>query len=94
MNHPGIAAVLSFVFSGLGQLYNGQIFKGLVTIFLAAASLLLTVLSAVLIYSWVLHQEILSLLWYGVALFIISIIAICIIAIYSILDAYKQAQRQ
>jgi len=93
MNHPGIAAVLSFIFSGLGQLYNGQILKGLVIIFLAAVSLLLTVLGAVLIYIWVLHQEVLSFLWYGVALFIISIIAICIISIFSILDAHKQAQK-
>jgi TM2 domain-containing membrane protein YozV len=33
---PGLAAVLSFFFSGLGQIYNGQILKGL--IFLVAYS--------------------------------------------------------
>ncbi len=27
---PGIAAVLSFLFTGLGQIYNGQIGKGIV----------------------------------------------------------------
>ena len=27
--NPGLAAVLSFFFSGLGQIYNGQILKGL-----------------------------------------------------------------
>ena len=27
--NPGVAAVLSFFFSGLGQIYNGQILKGL-----------------------------------------------------------------
>ncbi|WP_192600570.1 hypothetical protein [Sporosarcina limicola] len=32
MNNPGIAAVLSFFWSGLGQIYNGQILKGLVLI--------------------------------------------------------------
>ena len=26
---PGIAAVLSFLFTGLGQIYNGQIGKGI-----------------------------------------------------------------
>jgi len=27
--NPGVAAVLSFFFSGLGQIYNGQILKGI-----------------------------------------------------------------
>lgn len=30
--NPGVAAVLSFLFVGLGQIYNGQIGKGLVFI--------------------------------------------------------------
>lgn len=30
MHHPGIAAVLSFFYTGLGQIYNGQIGKGLI----------------------------------------------------------------
>lgn len=30
MKNPGIAAVLSFFYCGLGQIYNGQIFKGIV----------------------------------------------------------------
>ena len=29
MKNAGIAAVLSFFISGLGQIYNGQIIKGL-----------------------------------------------------------------
>ncbi|MGF1470372.1 MAG: hypothetical protein ACFB50_01365 [Rubrobacteraceae bacterium] len=29
MKSPGIAAVLSFLIQGLGQIYNGQILKGL-----------------------------------------------------------------
>ncbi len=29
MNRPGIAAVLSFVIPGLGQLYNGDFFRAL-----------------------------------------------------------------
>ncbi|OJT17050.1 hypothetical protein BO221_47420 [Archangium sp. Cb G35] len=29
MSRPGIAAVLSFFIPGLGQLYNGDIFRGL-----------------------------------------------------------------
>jgi TM2 domain-containing membrane protein YozV len=29
LKNPGIAAVLSFFFCGLGQIYNGQILKGI-----------------------------------------------------------------
>lgn len=32
MKNPGIAAVLSFFWTGVGQIYNGQIVKGLVLI--------------------------------------------------------------
>lgn len=30
--NPGLAAELSFFISGLGQIYNGQILKGIITI--------------------------------------------------------------
>lgn len=91
MKNSGVAAVLSFIFCGLGQLYNGQIFKGLVIIFFAGLSLLFIVLGAVLIYFWFLQQAFLQLIWIGSALFIIGTIIICIISVYSIFDAYKQA---
>jgi TM2 domain-containing membrane protein YozV len=29
MSRPGIAALLSFVIPGVGQIYNGEIFRGL-----------------------------------------------------------------
>lgn len=32
--NPGIAAVLSFFWTGVGQIYNGQIFKGIFLIVL------------------------------------------------------------
>ena len=32
MKNPGIAAVLSFFWTGVGQIYNGQIKKGLILI--------------------------------------------------------------
>ncbi|OKL38317.1 hypothetical protein [Domibacillus mangrovi] len=34
IKNPGIAAVLSFFWSGVGQIYNGQIMKGLILIVL------------------------------------------------------------
>jgi len=30
MKNPGVAAVLSFFICGLGQIYNGQIMKGII----------------------------------------------------------------
>lgn len=39
--NPGIAAVLSFFWTGVGQIYNGQIFKGIFLIILQAINGLL-----------------------------------------------------
>jgi len=41
MKNPGVAAVLSFFFCGLGQIYNGQILKGIVMLVAYAVSALL-----------------------------------------------------
>ena len=90
-NQSGTAAVLSFVFSGLGQLYNGQIIKGLVIISFAALSLLSVMLGAVLIYLWCKQQIILNMLWWGIALFAVGLIFIAVLGVYSIFDAHKQA---
>jgi TM2 domain-containing membrane protein YozV len=38
MKSPGLAAVLSFFICGLGQIYNGQILKGLIFIVAYAVS--------------------------------------------------------
>ena len=42
--NPGLAAVLSFFFMGLGQIYNGQIAKGILFIVAYSVSLFLMVL--------------------------------------------------
>ncbi len=65
---PGVAVVLSFFVAGLGQLYNGQIGKGL-------AFLFAYVVSAVLM--WV----------------FIGFITTPILWIWSMVDAYKTAER-
>ena len=39
--NPGVATVLSFFFMGLGQIYNGQIGKGIMFIILYAISIAL-----------------------------------------------------
>ena len=41
--NPGFAAVLSFFIPGLGQIYNGQIMKGIIFIVLASIFATLTV---------------------------------------------------
>lgn len=93
--NPGVAAVLSFVFSGLGQIYNGQIYKGLAIIFFSAISMLFLVIGSVLIgyCLWtrtVLFREVTS----GIALFIIGLIGVCILGIYSIFDSYRVASNK
>lgn len=39
--NPGVATVLSFLFMGLGQFYNGQIAKGIVFLILYGTSIAL-----------------------------------------------------
>jgi hypothetical protein len=93
-NKAGIAAVLSFVFSGLGQLYNGQIKKGLFIIFLTAVGLSSVMMGAAFIYMWMKQNIIIELLWAGLGLLIAGLILICVIGVYSIFDAYNQGRRQ
>jgi len=93
--HPGIAAVLSFVFNGLGQLYNGQIVKGLTIIFFSALSMTILIIGSVFIALWFLGKIIFSqVLIFGLALFFLSLVSICIIGIYSIIDAYRVALKK
>ena len=42
MKNPGVAAVLSFLIPGLGQIYNGQLFKGLLIVVIQAINVALT----------------------------------------------------
>jgi TM2 domain-containing membrane protein YozV len=41
VKNPGVAAVLSFFITGLGQIYNGQIAKGVLFIVIQAINVLL-----------------------------------------------------
>lgn len=91
-NHPGTAAVLSFIFNGLGQLYNGQIKKGLWIIFFSGLNLLIFLIGSVLIYFWLLGKVFFAQeLFLGLILFFIGLIFISLLGIYSILDAYRVA---
>jgi TM2 domain-containing membrane protein YozV len=90
--NPGVAAVLSFLISGLGQIYNGEIKKGLWHVSVAMVGLLLVLIGALILG---------TSLYYGIFFFkfmLASIVLlatggmmICWIGIISIYDAYKNA---
>ncbi len=44
MKNPGFAAVASFIYPGLGQVYNGEIGKGLLLMFIQLINILLAFL--------------------------------------------------
>lgn len=91
--HPGVAAVLSFIFSGLGQIYNGDLRKGFYLVGLTTTGLLLVILGAVVIAS-VFFYRFLSpkLLVLGFSILLVGGIIIGVTGIYSIKDAYKNAK--
>ena len=92
--HPGVAAVLSFIFSGVGQIYNGEIKKGLFHVFLATSGLVLVLLGAIIL-GGSLYLGFLSLQLGILALFLLLAggLLVCGIGIFSIYDAYKNASR-
>ena len=95
INRPGLAAVLSFVFNGLGQIYNGQIVKGLVVIFFSTLSMLILLTGDIFIGFWMLDRVALAgQLVLGIVLFAVGLSLICIVGIYSIFDAYKFALKK
>ena len=95
VNNAGLAAVFSFVFNGLGQLYNGQILKGLVIIFLSAISMLVLIMGSIFLGYWLLGKIMFGKgLILGLALFLIGLVSICVLGIYSILDAYRTAAKK
>lgn len=94
-NRAGLAAVFSFIFCGVGQLYNGQIRKGLVIIFFSALSMMVLIFGSILVALWLLGK--ITYNWAiisGVLLFLAGLTSICVLGIYSILDAYRNAARK
>jgi len=93
--NPGLAAVFSSLFSGLGQIYNGQILKGLWIMFFSAAAMVLVIIGFIQIglcimselFKW---QEILL---GGISL-ILGLVIITVLGIYNIYDAYDTAKKR
>jgi len=93
IRNPGVAAVLSFCFNGLGQIYNGQIRKGLIIMCLSVIfmSCVITIAIYLSYLFWLNPQGILQLgMW--LILLAASIIVVAIVGIYSIYDAYNEAK--
>ncbi len=94
-SHPGTAAVLSFLFNGLGQIYNGQIRKGLRIIFFSFLSMLVFIIGSATIIIWLLGGDVSDkILLLGIGLFLCGGVLVCILGMYSIFDAYKVAGNQ
>ena len=92
-SRAGMAAVLSFIFSGLGQLYNGQIKKGLLIILVSCLSMLIFIIGAIIIGFWILGKAVSSTqIISGIILFCSGLIFICILGIWNIFDAYNVAK--
>ncbi|KKG08810.1 hypothetical protein EO95_13750 [Methanosarcina sp. 1.H.T.1A.1] len=76
--NPGIAAVLSFFIPGLGQIYNGQIMKGIIFFILASIGIVFIILAflfgfrAIVLIGYILYP----LFW-----------------IYNLYDAYNTARK-
>lgn len=93
--NAGIAAVLSFIFSGLGQIYNGQIKKGLVIMSFSSLGLISALLGAILIGYYIFGKVFFANeLIVGLSLLIFGIILIALLGTYSIFNAYKRAQEK
>lgn len=93
-SHPGVAAVLSFIFNGIGQIYNGQIFKGLLIIFFSTIGMIMILVGAAFLGYWILAKApYINCLITGFLLFGVGLIIISILGIYSIIDAYRVAKR-
>jgi len=91
-HRAGIAAVLSFIFNGLGQLYVGKISQGLVIMTVSSLSMILVIVGAIFIGHWLLfYVYSIAELILGIILFVVGAVVACIVGIYSIRDAYKEA---
>ncbi len=93
--NPGLAAVFSFIFSGLGQIYNGQILKGLCIMSFSAVGIILVVIGFIQISFCLISQLFGSGdLMLGGILLIVGFLVITFLGIYNIYDAYNTAEKR
>lgn len=93
--NPGLSAILSFLVTGTGQIYNGQIKKGLCLISLSIISILLILVGAVFIGHYLITQLFGKIeLLIGLILMAVGVLALAILGIYNIYDAYNVAKKK
>ncbi|MFA5096981.1 MAG: hypothetical protein WC478_06540 [Candidatus Omnitrophota bacterium] len=93
--NPGLAAIFSFIFNGLGQFYNGELAKGFWIMLCSSAGMLILIAGAILIGFWLAAKVVFtSQLLLGIALFLLGLTVICVVGIWSIIDAYRCASRK
>lgn len=86
----GTAAVLSFVFCGMGHIYIGEIKKGLKIMFYSSLYLFILITgAAIVIYEIILNVPNPPLLIWGIVIAILGLIANVITSVYNIYDAYN-----
>lgn len=92
--NPGVAAVLSFVFNGLGQIYNGQIAKGLLIILVSSIAMIVMLIGAVFLGHFILSGFLYPVEFVtGAIMLFLGIAVIVVLGIYNIYDAYNTAQK-
>jgi hypothetical protein len=91
-----VAAFLSFLLNGLGQIYNGQIKKAFIFIFVSFVFIIALVVGLLLVFKSFLlmttHTFGFTLLAKGVLLITVSGFILCLNALVSIVDAYTYAR--
>ncbi len=93
--NPGLAAVFSFIFSGLGQIYNGQILKGLCIMSFSAIGIILVIIGFLQI-SFCLMSQLFGRgdLLLGSVLLVTGFLLITTLGIYNIYDAYNTSKKK
>ena len=91
--NPGVAAVLSFLFIGLGQIYNGHIGKAITLMTITSVSFLMLIAGTALVIYSLMGLFGLCKIGCGIFLMILSIAVLAITGIYSLYDAYNTARK-
>lgn len=91
-HRAGVAAVLSFVLCGLGQIYNGDIKKGLKLMFWSSFFIFILILgSAIVIYQIAIDVLNPGLMIRGIIIALAGVILSSIISVSNIFGAYRDA---
>ncbi len=91
----GLAVIFSFLFSGLGQLYKGEITKGLVIMFFSTICLIVLLVGALIIL-WSMSGNIIlkDKFLVGSAFFVFGMLGVMVVGIYNIYDAYNSVTKK